>query len=516
MFAMYSAAAMSMKDDECRQSFGEPRKSVLSRFISGTKAALSRAKFMGTNSLIVLQALVVHLLSVRDTYEPRVVWSLTGVAVRIAQSMGLERDGTSLGLPPFETEMRRRIWWLLKTHDFRTAELCGLPKFRDIDISNDSTKFPTNVNDDQLHPGTLSIPAGSDRTTDMVFVALRYEMTNFAAARIAKFRQQGKEPSKMDLHASFDDKAKMDEAVKGIEDLIETKYIRYCDPGQPLHLMTMMMARSSMDVIRFLLHHPRRWASIEQTPVSERQFVWELSVKSIDRINTLQSNPLLKDFAWHAPYFLQWHAFIHILDTIRANPLNAEAEKAWNVIGNTYKNNPSMIFDTKPIHAAVGNLTLKSYQAREIALENRSLPMPQTPDCILQLRQQRENAKARRIARNARINQSEDSNGRGEACAGDPDQRPDGGILRASDTLASTHLQQSTAPHSLNLGQAGDDPFSFINAFDGSQGENSNEAMDMDLDFTLAHGSSVEDNAVQTIDWEQWDTWLAQSNNMRP
>ena len=61
---------------------------------------------MGTTSLVVLQALVLHLLSVRDIYEPRAVWSLTGVAVRIAQGMGLERDGVFLGLPPFETEMR--------------------------------------------------------------------------------------------------------------------------------------------------------------------------------------------------------------------------------------------------------------------------------------------------------------------------------------------------------------------------------------------------------------------------
>lgn len=95
---------------------------------------------MGIISLVVLQALVLHLLSVRDIYKPHTLWSLTSVAVRIAQSMGLERDGVSLGLPPFETEMQRRIWWLLKTHDFRTAELCGLAKFRDLDTGAESTK----------------------------------------------------------------------------------------------------------------------------------------------------------------------------------------------------------------------------------------------------------------------------------------------------------------------------------------------------------------------------------------
>ncbi|RFU28617.1 hypothetical protein B7463_g7741, partial [Scytalidium lignicola] len=61
MFAIYSAAVMSLTDDECRQRLCEPRKVLLSRYISATKAALSCARFMETTSLVVLQALIVHL-----------------------------------------------------------------------------------------------------------------------------------------------------------------------------------------------------------------------------------------------------------------------------------------------------------------------------------------------------------------------------------------------------------------------------------------------------------------------
>ena len=123
MFAIYSAAVVSLNEKDCEQMLGEARRPLLLRYVSATKAALSRARFLGTTSLVVLQALVLHILTVRDIYEPRVVWSLTGVATRIAQSMGMERDGSFTDLPPFEAEMRRRVWWLLRTHDFRTAEL---------------------------------------------------------------------------------------------------------------------------------------------------------------------------------------------------------------------------------------------------------------------------------------------------------------------------------------------------------------------------------------------------------
>lgn len=311
MFAIYGAAIMSLKDEECKQKFNQPRKALLLRYTSATKAALSRANFMGTTSLVVLQALVLHLIATRDIYQPRTIWSLTGVAVRIAQGMGLERDGATLSLPPFETEMRRRVWWLLKSHDFRTAELCGLSKFRDLDTSDDCTKWPTNVNDSQLYPGMPSFVAESNKLTDCVFIALRGEMSYFAGGRIAKFRQQGKGPSQWDLHTR--DKGEMDQAIKEVEELLEMKFLRYCDPSQPLHLMAMVMVRLSLNVMRFLSNHPRRWASIEQTPLSERQWIWEVSLKLLEQHNMVLSNPLLKQFAWHAPYFQQWHSFLHIL-----------------------------------------------------------------------------------------------------------------------------------------------------------------------------------------------------------
>ena len=520
MFAIYGAAVMSLKDDECRQRFGEPRKTLLSRYISATKAALSRAKFMGTTSVVVLQALVLHLLSVRDIYEPRAVWSLTGVAVRIAQGMGLERDGVSLGLSPFETEMRRRIWWSLKMHDFRTAELCGLVKFRDLDTGTESTKWPTNVNDDQLHPDMPSLPAESKGLTDIVFLALRYELTNFAAGRIARFRQQGKNPSQWNLDASGSDKAEIDGAFREVEEILETKYLRYCDPSQPLQLLTMLGARCAMKLVRFLTHHPRRWASIEQTPLSERQWVWGISVNLLEQQNMMQSNPQLKQFAWHAAYFIHWHTFIHVLDTLRADPLLADAQKAWQLVGSTYENNPDMVFDTKkPIHVAVGHLCLNAYSAREAALQNGNIGPTSTPEFILQLRQQREAAKAKRQARDAKSSQPENPVSHGQANARGMGPRSNTGLIDSSDTLESMNIQQSTRSHPASLTQTGGategDPFWFINGFDTNQVGGFNNEMNIDLDSMLAQDHSVEDNATQTITWEQWDAWLADSNVLK-
>jgi hypothetical protein len=508
MFAIYSTAIMSLKNDECRQSFNESRSVLLSRYISATKIALSRAKFMETNNFVVLQALVLHLLSVRNIYEPRAVWSLTGVAVRIAQSMGFERDGEFLGLGPFEAEMRRRVWWVLKTHDFRSAELCGLPKLRDLDTGAENMKGPTNVNDDQLYPGMPSLTAETNKVTDAVFVAPLYELNKFAGRFIARFRQQGKTTSQWDLHGLSNCKAEEEEqAFKEVEEVLETRYLRYCDPSQPLHLLTMLLLRLSMNKIQFLMSHPRQWASIEQTPLPERQRVWEISIKLLEQQSMMQSNPQLKQFAWLTSYFLHWQVVIHVLDTLQTDPLKPDAEKAWKLIGSTYEYNQVMMFDTKkPIHVAVGNLCLKAYDAREVALRKGDIFLPPTPVFISQLRQQREVAKTKKRARDMKSSQVVNQ---AQAKADDLGLRSDSGTIYPLETSGVFPIQQNaTSPPPPYNGATDDDSFWSLNGLDDNHVGNFNDTMNMDTDFMLAQDYNMGGNTSQPNNWEQWDTWL--------
>jgi hypothetical protein len=502
MFAIYSAAVMSLKDDECKRRLGEPRKTLLSRYTSATKAALSRAKFMGTTSIVVLQALMLHLLSVRDIYEPRTLWTLTGVAVRIAEAMGLHRDGASLGLPPFEAEIRRRIWWQLKMNDSRTAELSGLAKFQGFDANVNTSKLPANINDDELHPGMSSPAIESTKPTDMIFCVLRSELGSIAAAHAAKFRQLGKDGCLYDDYTSRNDMGEKEEFIKEVEEILETKYLRYCDPSQPLQLMTMLVARSALDVGRFITHHPRRWASQEQTPESERQYVWNVSIKILENYDVVQSTRQLQRFAWHTAFFLQWHAFIHVLDTLRANPLMPDAVKT-----------------KKTTHRAVGNLCLKAFNAREAALMNEGKSIPRAPEYITNLRQQREAAKARSKARDVKSKDTEAIPGYDQPKANGMRIRPDSSTTLSRGHFESHEPQQNLSSQLTSFDQASDpvdsDVFWFTKAFGDDLLGTSSDIMNMDTDFMLAQDHSLGDTTGQTINWTQWDTWLGDLNMTR-
>lgn len=520
MFAIYSAAVMSLKDDDCKRRFGEPRSTLLSRYTTATKAALSRTKFMGTTSIVVLQAVVLHILSVRDVYEPRTVWTLTGIAIRIAEAMGLHRDGTSLGLPSFETEIRRRIWWQLKMHDFRAAELCGLAKFRGFDIDINSPQMPANINDDELYPGMPSPATEVTKPTDMIFCMLRPELASFAAGHVARVRQQGKDSYIWDDRASRNDIREKEEFTKQMQEILETKYLRYCEPSQPLQLMTMLFARFILNVGYFLAHHPRRWTSEEPASESEQQYVWNLSIKLLEQFDMIQSSRQLQRFAWHAGYYLQWHAFIHVLDTLRANPFMPDAVKAWQLVESTYENNPDMVSNTKrPIHVAVGNLCLKAFNTREAALMKKGKSIPRAPEYIKKLRQQREEAKARRQERDAKNKEARAIPSFDQPRAKETRIRPDSSMTPPKRHSQSHEPEQNPSSQLTSVdqtsGHVDSDAFWFTNGLDDGLLGVSTDIMNMETDLMLAQEPSLEDTTGQTISWTQWDAWIGNLNVTR-
>ena len=519
MFAMYSMAVLSLREEECQETIGETRTILLSRYIDATKGALLRAKFMSSTSIVVLQALFLHILSIRSAYEPRAVWNLTGLAIRMAEVMGMRVDGTLIGLSPFETEIHRRIWWQLKMHDFRAAELSGQGKFRDFNVSETTPRKPTNINDSDIYPAMLQAPTESTKPTEMIWIMLRTELANFAATMKAKMQTQGRDVVSSEEFIAMDDLKIKDGFMEKIEDLLETKYLRFCDPSQPIHLLAMVGARCALNLIRFLSHHPRRWGSLDKVPVSEEQFVWNVVVQLLEQYDMMQTNPQLQPFAWNVPYFIQWHAVIHVLDTLRANPFHLDDVKAWRLIDALYHTNSEMLLSiNRPIFVAVGNLCLKAYNARVAAMKNEKRSLPDPPEYITKLRERQEAAKARREAAITKSKGSENL---------DSEKRPtttDTFATRPVISLRQVEAQSQPVPIVEQLNnpitkgiRTGDDAFWLSDALeDGLFTGGAVDMMELDIDAILAQDYSFDTPNGQEVDWAQWDVWLGNVDPIRP
>ena len=110
--AIYLAAVSSLEDDICLEIFGRSSEELAASFRTAVEQALARAHFLNTDSLTVIQALVIYVVVVR-CFDPKLSWTLSGLAFRLVQSLGAHRDGASLGLSPFQSEMHKRLSWIL-------------------------------------------------------------------------------------------------------------------------------------------------------------------------------------------------------------------------------------------------------------------------------------------------------------------------------------------------------------------------------------------------------------------
>ncbi|KAN0068997.1 Fungal specific transcription factor domain containing protein, partial [Elaphomyces granulatus] len=155
VFAIYLSAVIGMTPEQCRSYLEENRHVAIQRYRFYVEQALARADLL---DLTLLQAMVLFLISVGGSEggDTQFVWSMTSVVVRHAQGLGLHLDGADAGLTPFDTEMRRRLWWHISVLDVWSAEKYGIEPI--IHLSSYTTRFPLVIDDDDFGPASTELP----------------------------------------------------------------------------------------------------------------------------------------------------------------------------------------------------------------------------------------------------------------------------------------------------------------------------------------------------------------------
>ena len=133
-----------------------------------------------------------HECSARTSAVPHgctaeTVWAMTAMALRIAKTQGMAIDGSSCGLPPFPTEMRRRLWWALMDLNGRAKESVDRGG-GDIRLTGFTVRPPTNLSDVDLFPFMTRLPGPRIGATEMTYVQLRNSFSFYLSSipRIGK------------------------------------------------------------------------------------------------------------------------------------------------------------------------------------------------------------------------------------------------------------------------------------------------------------------------------------------
>ena len=380
LFAIYHAATFSMTEEQCANQLGSTRLVLMERYHFAARQALVNASFLKTTEMAVLQGFFLLLLTSRYFYDPHTYWMLTGNLLRIALRMGLHRDAEKLGLPPFEVEMRRRLFYQVFPMDSRASQLAGteMPSLPD----SWDTRHPLNINDDQIWPGMTESPEEQQGPTDMTFHLMRASV-GLSLARTGKPNCIGPGMKEKGIDA--------EPFIAAAEQDIENRFIRYCDITNPLHFLGIGLARSGITAMRLKVRLDK--LRDQSASDAERQECFQLAHKTLDTDAAVHANRGLSHFRWYTePFFLwgTWDSLIIALSTIwkRSDILSTkQIDAAWKSIEELYKNHNNLMVSKVALHTAFRRFTLKAWNSHP---PSNSFPEPAFIVTLRSLQERRE------------------------------------------------------------------------------------------------------------------------------
>lgn len=331
--AVYFISTVSLSDEQCQELLQDTRTNLLAMFREATETALSAAGFITTTDAMVLQALVLYLAALRSLGEAQTVWSLFGLAIRIAGTIGLTRDGTSFGLSPFQTEMRRRLWWGIVYFDGRMAELVG--QEGDLMGNDYEAQAPANLNDNDLFPTMSRLPESRKGPTDAVYLLARILSVTVARSLQSLTGPQGTWHRLHDATLSTGEKLQI---MQRIEQRYNEEILETCDPSVPLQYMSINTARTFATKLRLIARIPvvdvnKDWE--DANGFSENTFL--LSMDLLQLQVELWCEPMVQQWRWHWQAHFQWYALVCLLRQTRLRQNGHGIHRAWSLIQKAFE-----------------------------------------------------------------------------------------------------------------------------------------------------------------------------------
>ena len=343
MFSIYFASVNSMSPNDCLVVFGVEKYATLRRYRFATEQAFARAGFLSTQELTILQAMLLFLTCVRRTDDTRYVWTMTGILIRLANALGIHRDGQQFNLSPFETELRRRLWWQICTLDVRASEDHGCDP--SIVEQTSDTKFPLNINDADIHQNMKEPPEEHEGATEMTFDLLRYSFSS--TVRRLSYAPPAPGPCRAkNAGLNLEDKEKI---IEELHHYIEKKYLQYCDTATvPLHWVAATVARLILAKMWLVVHHPfQRSDAGAGLPQETKDRLFHTSVEVIEFSRLLETEKTTMKWGWLFRTHVQWHALAFVLSRLCINTLGPDVDRAWAAIDSVFEDWGSSINGTQ-------------------------------------------------------------------------------------------------------------------------------------------------------------------------
>ncbi|KAI0157853.1 fungal-specific transcription factor domain-containing protein [Xylariaceae sp. FL1272] len=368
LFSIYLMGAVALNERECEEQLGYTKEHAYRRFANGCRTALMR----------------IGMFSLAGRFDRHGAWILNGIVVRVAQKMGLHRDGELLGLPPFETEMRRRIWWQIIMIDALYALMSGLgqsllPRSWD-------TKTPININDADLYP-TMTTLHAKDGPTDMIYCLTFYEIGKMMmdSPNLESLIVQN-EAGLLDPSPS-EEIEKARRRILQLNDTLEEILDKYSDPSMgPVHQLAAdirpMLCSKLQEFVRPASEQPE-WGTEIKSP---RDNIFKIAVSTTETdMKLYQKLQAQGPFFWYMLAHFQIEMLIYMAGQLIERTSGSLVERAWLLVEAHYNFHDELYILNSKTHIALAILVTRGWRARERYLREAQGSLPATPDFIVKL-----------------------------------------------------------------------------------------------------------------------------------
>ncbi|TLD27343.1 hypothetical protein PspLS_05127 [Pyricularia sp. CBS 133598] len=334
MFGIYFGAITSMDETEVEMHFGATQAHMLQKYRYALEMALAKADFLTSTDLMTLQALVLFVMLVRRRQDTRLAWTMTGVAVRISQSIGLHRDPSNFpNLTPFEGEMRRRLFWYLALLDLRAAEDQGT----DVaihDLGYD-TRRPLNINDDDFGPDSKELPPAREGETEMAFVLMSYQVQPHAR-RILLLSSAAASMCPRAMN-TVEEREKLLMEISTIAERILPR--NGPAPKMEISILAAMIARVILSKMTILVYQTSLIGphdACEDLSQERKDRLVMSAIEVFEYSHLVLHDPRVRRWRWVAHVFMQWQAVTFLLLAIHTGPWSPISERGWSALGTMF------------------------------------------------------------------------------------------------------------------------------------------------------------------------------------
>ena len=302
-------------------------------------------------------------ISVVPTIDPRSLSSMLGVAIRIAQRMGIHSESSYAKCSALEAEMRRRLWWSLAIFDSRIGELSDY-KTATLTPTWDC-RIPLNLNDFDIRIEMRTLPASHETPTEALFTVVRSELSNFV--RYSSFHLDFTNPSlKAIAKEIHQDIGLQNGELSTLETMIEDKYLQFCSPENPLHYMTMWTARGALAKYHLLEHYSKHSQPLVQQTDTQRDVAISYALSMLECDTKLMTSSLTRRYLWLLQFQFPFPAYIHIIQDLRKRPAEQHTGKAWNVLSENYEaRSLDLTRNDNPLFAILARIVIVAWEAYE-------------------------------------------------------------------------------------------------------------------------------------------------------